>query len=371
MTGTGTSRSGGTPGSRGRWAATLLVVAALILTAAVPAAASRHRPFGDVRVLAAVPTPPGFPEGIAIFGQRVYVAGPATFGTAGGPPSVVLVYSGGSGRLLDVVPTQGENLALEHANSGVAFDRQGRAYVLNTQLGVYRLRRNGTQEPYASPFPDLPQCGVAPPPCSPTVFDGPALPNDLAFDAAGNLYVTDSLQATIWRIPPGGGTPQIWFQDIRLASTSFGPNGVRVSPDGTRIFFTVSVDLENLGRVYSLPLVDAPSAGDLQVFHTYAEGEIPDGLAFGRNGDVYVVLADPANSGISVLGPDGQETARLGNPAGSVLEPYDSPAHLAFDGTGSVVVTNHAVFSMNPAHFAVLDVFVGDRGAPLFRPNLR
>src|SRR5262249_56258803 len=41
------------------------------------------RPFGDVQVLATVPTPPGFPEGIAVRGDKVYVAGPARFGTAG------------------------------------------------------------------------------------------------------------------------------------------------------------------------------------------------------------------------------------------------------------------------------------------------
>lgn len=49
----------------------------------------------------------------------------------------------------------------------------------------------------------------------------------------------------------------------------------------------------------------------------------------------------------------------------------DSPAGLAFDGTGSLLVANHAVFSANPAHFAVLDVYVGDRGAPLFLPVIR
>ena len=282
----------------------VVAIAAMMAIATNEAGATRHRPFGDVRVLAPVPTPPGFPEGIALFGQRMYVSGPATFGTAGGPPSAVLVYSARSGRLLDYLPAQGENLAIEHANSNIALDRQGRVYVLNTQLGVYRLDRNGTQEHYAGPFPDLPQCGMAPPPCSPTVFDGPPLPNDLAFDAAGNLYVTDSLQATIWRIPSGGGAPQIWFQDIRLASTTFGPNGIRVSPDGTRVFFIVSDDLNHQGIVYTLPLVPIPGPTDLTVFHQYSEGEIPDQLAFGRVGDVYVTLANPPDSGISILGPE-------------------------------------------------------------------
>ena len=73
------------------------------------------------------------------------------------------------------------------------------------------------------------------PPCSPTPFDAPPLPNDIVFAANGTAYVTDSTQATIWWVPPGGGAPQIWFQDPRLASPSFGPNGIRIdlsSSDG-------------------------------------------------------------------------------------------------------------------------------------------
>jgi len=253
----------------------------------------------------------------------------------------------------------------------VAVDRQGRVYVLNTQLGVYRLNRDGSQEPYSSPIPDLPQCGVAPPPCSPTPFDAPPLPNDMAFDHEGYLYVTDSLQATIWRIPPGGGSPEIWFQDIRLATTFIGVNGIRLSPDRTRVFFTVTADLNFQGFVYSLPLVDDPQPGDLQVFHQYSQGEGPDGLAFGARGDLYVALASPQHSGISVLGPDGQEKARLGNPQPGSGFPYDQPANIAFDRKGSLLVTNHAIASARPDRFAVLDVWVNDRGSPLVLPNIR
>ena len=346
----------------------LVAVAAVLVAGSVGTASAQLRPFGDVRRLAPVPTPPGFPEGIAVWGQRVYVVGPATFGTAGGPPSAVLVYSSSDGRLLQTIPTIGEDLSQEHANSGVAVDRQGRVYVLNTQLGVYRLTRDGTQEPYSSPIPDLPQCGVAPPPCSPTPFDAPPLPNDMAFDPEGNLYVTDSLQATIWRIPPGGGTPEIWFQDIRLATTFIGVNGIRVSPDRRRVFFTVTVDLNFQGFVYSLPLVDDPQPGDLQVFHQYTQGEGPDGLAFGSRGDLYVALAAVPFSGISILGPNGQERARLGNPQPGSGFPYDQPANVAFDGRGSLLVTNHAIESARPDRFAVLDVWVNDRGSPLVWP---
>jgi hypothetical protein len=49
-------------------------------------------------------------------------------------------------------------------------------------------------------------------PCSPTVLDLPPLPNDIAFAPNGDAYVTDSMQATIWRVPKGGGAPKVWYQ---------------------------------------------------------------------------------------------------------------------------------------------------------------
>ncbi len=109
--------------------------------------------------------------------------------------------------------------------------------MLSTQLGIYRLTAGGTQLPHADPFPNLPPCFAAPPgaPCSRTPFDGPPTPNDILFDRAGNAYVTDSFQATIWKVPPRGGTPQVWFQDVRLASPSFGPNGIRISLDRFKV----------------------------------------------------------------------------------------------------------------------------------------
>ena len=252
----------GSPVGRRRWLPALALAVA-VSAVGTGVAGAAPRPFGDAKVLAQVPTPPGFPEGIAVSNNLVWVSGPATFGTAGQGPSKVLLYSALTGTLLKTFDTKGENLAQEHANSSVALDRLLRAYVLNTQLGVYRLTLAGQQEQYSTPFPDLKPCSAVPAntACSPTPFDAPALPNDLAFDAPGNLYVTDSLQATIWRVPRGGGVPQIWFQDARLASASFGPNGIRLDPGRTKVYFTVTADLANRAYVYTLPLVAKPAAG--------------------------------------------------------------------------------------------------------------
>ena len=333
--------------------------------------AAEPRPFGDAKVLAQVPTPPGFPEGIAVQGNRVYVAGPATFGTTGKPRSRVVAFSTLTGAQVASYETKGENVLAEHANSSIAFDGSGRLYVLNTQLGMYRLTpATGKQEPYGDPFPDLPPCVLSPAPCSPAPSPTPPLPNDVAFDDAGNAYVTDALQATIWRVPVGGGAPQIWFQDSRLASAYIGVNGIRLDPTRTNVVITVTADLVGQSFVYTLPLVDNPAAADLAVFHHYGPGELPDGVAFGASGLLYVAIATPGASGVSVLAPNGEEKARLANPLGSPVKPYDSPANIAFNGKGSILLSNHAFVTgvVDPSAFNVLDVFVGDTASPLAKP---
>jgi sugar lactone lactonase YvrE len=335
----------------------LLAFAMLPLTAF--ADNPQTRPYGDVRTLATFPVPPGSPEGIAVKGNKAYVSGPARFGTAGGPPSIVVVYDTRTGEKLETIQIQGEDLSQEHANSCVAFDGAGRLYVVNTQRGIIRIDLgSGEQTIYAPPVPQL----------NPPV---PALPNDIAFDPAGNLYLTDSLQATIWRIPPGGGAPQVWFQDAALA-TPFGANGIRINPDRTKVYFVVTAEGVGPtgftgGKIYTLPLVDAPTAAQLEVFHQY-NGEGPDGIAFGNSGKLYVILASPGHSGVSVLSPTGAETARFGNPFGPnfLISPFNSPANAAFDKHGSLLVTNHTFIF--PGNESVLSVYVNDKESPLVKP---
>jgi sugar lactone lactonase YvrE len=335
-------------------------------------AAARAEPvFGDVKVLATVPNPPGSPEGLAVRNGRVYVAGPAKTGTILSGPSKVLQFDADSGQLLATWPTQGENILGEHANSCLAFDGHDRLYVLNTQIGMYRIDiTTGAQSAYSTPFPDLPACNLlVTSNCSPTPLDMPPLPNDVAFAVNGDAYVTDSFQATIWRVPVGGGVPQIWFQDPRLASLYIGVNGVRLDPSATQLYVTVTTDLLARSFVYRLPLVAQPTAADMTEFHAFALGDSADGIAFGATGKLYVTLALPTSSGFVVLRQDGSEETRVTNDPLSPTVPYDSPANLAFDGTGSVFVVNHALLTNLPSHFTVLKVFVGDVGWPLLTPR--
>jgi len=287
----------------------LAVALACCATATLAVAPSAGAAIGDAKILAPFPANPGFPEGVAVRDGRVYAAGATTFGTIGFGPSAVIAFNRATGATAARYDTKGEQTLAEHANSSIAFDGQGRLYVLNTQLGTYRLDPDtGEQEPYAAPFANLPACVpiLVGPPCSPTPVDLPPLPNDIAFAPNGDAYVTDSMQATIWRIPKGGGTPQIWFQDSRFASPYIGVNGLRLNPAGTRVYVSVSTDLLARASIYSLPLVAKPTAGQLALFHRFAVGDLPDGLAFGSSGDLYVAMASPTTAGVSILRPDGR-----------------------------------------------------------------
>jgi hypothetical protein len=123
------------------------------------------------------------------------------------------------------------------------------------------------------------------------------------------------------------------------------------------------------GKIYSLPLVNAPTASQLQLFHQY-HGEAPDGIVFGKSGKRYVMLAIPGNYGISILRPDGTEQTQLHNAPGSPFFPYDSPANGAFDKHGSLLVTNHAFATLIPSNFAVLNVFVDDKEEKPVKPHV-
>src|SRR5688572_15255638 len=113
------------------------IAAALLgLVVAGDATATPPPAFGEARILAQVPNPPGFPEGIAVRGNHIYVAGPATFGTTGKPASAVLAFDRKTGALLERYDVVGEDVFAEHANSSIAFGADDQLYVLNTQLGM-------------------------------------------------------------------------------------------------------------------------------------------------------------------------------------------------------------------------------------------
>ena len=307
-----------------RYTAACLMAAFGLYLTTVPGLAKPKPAFGTITKFAGVPAVPGFPEGVAVHGSSVFVSGPARFGTAGTGPSAIHVYDRKSGDLDQTIVVQGEALAFEHALSNIAFDGQGRLYALSTQLGLIRFTKQGhnyIQSGYGAPLPDI--APLAPGP------DFPPIPNDVVFDDSGNAYVTDSLQATVFRYGPGGGAPTIWFQSplfIGSGPIPFGPNGIRLDPQRQNVYLAVSTSPTNpaLGTIYRLPLVANPAPGDLEIFHQYSGGELPDQLAFAQDGTLYVTLA--FSNQISFLSTSGSELGRIQSQPGDEVPLIIPPA---------------------------------------------
>ena len=353
-------------------------ILSLALGLGLPLGAQAKSPpaIGDTSVFITLPAFPGFPEQPITSGDKLYVTTDAHFGTVGQGPAEVQVFSRKDGSLIKRVPLQNVDLTTEHGMSAGAFDLFNRLYVLTVQQGVVRINfETGAQEVYSPPLPFLPMCAAVPPgtPCAPKLAPLPPLPNDIAFDWDGTAYITDSFQATIFRVPAGGGAPQIWFQDPRLTGPvgGFGANGLRMGPDGDSVYVNVSTEAATGdGVVYKLRKVAHPVASDLKEFHRWSNNTgNPDDMAFGLSGRLYLTLTFQGQ--IAILDPNGNELSRFaaGGQTALMSIPFDTPSGIDFDNqTGSIYITNHAEFTQDPAHMVVFKSYVADFGWPLARP---
>lgn len=353
---------------------TLATLLATLLVAA-PAAAQEREPL-DVAIFARVPSP-GQPEGIAVDLDGTVYVGTHNHGNGDAEaPSEVFAYDP-SGELLRSYTVEGQELDDDHGILAMAFDADGLLYILDRNPPrVFVLDPDtGAQRTYAT-FRDVPPCRGEPDgDCSATVTDLDVFPDYPVFAPDGTMYVTDLEQALVWRVPPGGGEAEVWFTDPRLESV-FGPNGIQFLDDGRTLLFAQTGSTPpgttdpGTGKLYTLPVLEDGSPGELEVFWEGRPVDGPDGFAIAESGNVYVALAG-ANQ-VLLLSPDGEEVARvpttpLENAAQEV--PFDNPASVAFLGE-RVLVTNQSFFAGNEDNWVVFDVFAGETGLPLFRPEV-
>jgi len=186
--------------------------------------------------------------------------------------------------------------------------------------------------------------------------------------------VTDIDQALIWRVPKGGGRPEIWLTDARLESV-YGPNGIQFMADGRTLLFVntasnPSAGNSTTGRLYTVPVQPDGTAGELTQVWESLPLDAPDGLAIARSGNVYIALAGASQ--VVLLSPGYEELARTpSDPAANQQEeiPMDSPGSLAFLGQ-RLLVSNHSAIRGDPDSWAILDVFAGEEGLPLYYPRI-
>jgi sugar lactone lactonase YvrE len=116
------------------------------------------------------------------------------------------------------------------------------------------------------------------------------------------------------------------------------------------------------GKLYSVRIRrDRP--GELRELWESGPVDGPDGFWVGRSGKVYMTLV--GSNQLAVIAEDGRELERFpeqpasGENGSSV--PFDNPSSAMFLGR-RLIVANQSFISGDPAHQAILSVYVGERG---------
>jgi sugar lactone lactonase YvrE len=308
---------------------------------------------GDSRVLSRVPSP-GTPTGVAV-----------------GPAGDVWVSADAAPKIFHFAPDGGlkDVFAVPGAQAGITalvLGRNGILYVASRSPAAVLAFdiASGTATPYATiPNPSVP---CAPPAvtsdCDGSVVDQPPLLSALAFDARANLFVADSGQGAIWRVPAGGGPPKEWTVQPSWTNPTrpAGPTGIAVDGAGKLIIAVRSMLSQDVGGIFVQEVGADGSPGALTQLATTDAASRPGAVALATSGRIYVSLSGGGR--VLVLGADGKELARTPAPA---RPPIDTPVGLAFRGQSLLVAVQAP---SQPSGGQIVRLPVGQTGGILYSP---
>ena len=189
----------------------------------------------------------------------------------------------------------------------MAFAPDGSLYV-HGFLGVFRISPNGAVSQAMAGGQDI------------AIVLPSRVVGDLAFDEDGNLYVADAPGAKISKVPPSGR--------VEILVPGFNPNDIEIAPGGD----VLAIDSESW-PISPSTLTRITASGSREVLATF--NGIPEGLAIGPEGDVYVSLIAVPDVGGQILKvlPDGRVTPVLAG---------ESPWRIAVNPSGQVFFVNAA-----------------------------
>ena len=310
-------------------------------------------------------TTPGlaYPEGLTSFRGRLYIG---TYQVAQANSSRIFVVEPGSGVVVNVLgAAPGQELIAAAPLLGLAVDPlTGDLFVGANGLGeVLRVHNPTKPDATVQVYAHLPSG---------------AGPEDLTTDSSGVLWLTDSNLGNVYRVPsaehvelvmgPAGSGAQVQDTAGLLGSPVAGlsPNGLAVSPDGSRLLLANTAT----DSILSVALAGGRAVGALRVFATNPTDAFdvfpygfesltdvrttygasanrplngPDGLRFDGSGHLWA--ADILGANLTELdGSTGAVIRTLGTSAASGTGSLSGPAGLAFMG-GNVYTTNLSIFS--------------------------
>jgi sugar lactone lactonase YvrE len=315
-----------------------------------------------------------YPVSVAVdAGGNVYVC---DYGTSiirkVGPGAVVTTLAGTAYR---TGSADGIGGAAEfYSPGGVAVDAGGNVYVADTfNYTVRKISPSGSVGTIAG---IAGQIGTADGGSPHAQFKQPT---GVAVDAGGNVYVADTFNSTIRKIPPGGPVTTLAGQtgiqggtDGAAGAALFGsPSGVAVDSGGNLYvsdFGTSSIRKVTAAGVVSTLAGTTGVAGSVDGTGTAAKFNEPGGIGVDASGNVYV--ADSANNTIRKITPGGVVTTLAGTAgvAGSADgtgsgAKFNQPYGIAIDRSGNVYVgdiNNNTIRKVTAA--GVVTTFVGAAG---------
>ena len=168
------------------------------------------------------------------------------------------------------------------------------------------------------------------------------LPDDIAFDGAGNMYVTDLTLGALWRVKPDGSY-SLWSTDplIQLPAAPrfplpLGPNALVLSNEGDALYVgTVGHPL-----VVRVPINADGSAGAGIVFARDIGAN--DGIDIDEMGNIFV--SEPQLDSLTVFSPKGDKRVTI---ASRETAPLIGPTSVVVNK--GVVCTANVNFAASPA----------------------
>jgi gluconolactonase len=221
---------------------------------------------------------------------------------------------------------------------GLCLDAAGRVYACDLKRqAVVRVTPGGAVKTYSAGAPDRPM----------------RTPNYPVFDAAGNLYVSDSgswlgNDGCVFVVRSGGAT------EVLTAEPSAFPNGLALDAAGEKLY----VVLSNLPGVVAVDLRPGQGAAVEPVLEL--PRHVLDGLAFDEAGNLFISCYSP--SAIYRLSPAGELALVAEDWQATVLA---APTNLAFCGPDrkTLVVASLARWHLTRAAMTI-------PGQPLHYPSL-